>query len=120
LTNAPNIYKFTGKERDTESGLDNFGARFDASSFGRFISPDETLVDQQTADPQSWNLYAYARNNPTDYTDEDGRTCTKGKDGNFTGGWHTLKAVRRFWVAYPLRFCFLQRVGPLRSSRSSS
>jgi RHS repeat-associated protein len=31
---------FAGKERDPESGLDNFGARYDASSFGRFMSPD--------------------------------------------------------------------------------
>jgi RHS repeat-associated protein len=33
-------YKFTGKERDTESGLDYFGARFNASTMGRFKSPD--------------------------------------------------------------------------------
>lgn len=33
-------YKFTGKERDSESGLDNFGARYDSSSMGRFMSPD--------------------------------------------------------------------------------
>ena len=32
--------KFTGKERDSESGLDNFGARYYASSMGRFMSPD--------------------------------------------------------------------------------
>jgi RHS repeat-associated protein len=31
---------FTGKERDTESGLDYFGARYYASSMGRFSSPD--------------------------------------------------------------------------------
>ncbi len=33
-------YKFTGKERDTESGLDNFGKRYNASSLGRFMTPD--------------------------------------------------------------------------------
>jgi RHS repeat-associated protein len=40
---SPNVaqnYKFTGKERDAESGLDNFGARYDASSLGRFMTPD--------------------------------------------------------------------------------
>jgi hypothetical protein len=31
------VYKFAGKERDSESGLDNFGARYDASSLGRFM-----------------------------------------------------------------------------------
>jgi RHS repeat-associated protein len=34
------FYKFTGKERDAESGLDNFGARMYGSSMGRFMSPD--------------------------------------------------------------------------------
>ncbi len=32
--------KFTGKERDSESGLDNFGARYDSSQYGRFMTPD--------------------------------------------------------------------------------
>jgi RHS repeat-associated protein len=32
--------KFTGKERDTESGLDMFGARYYGSSLGRFMTPD--------------------------------------------------------------------------------
>ena len=35
-----NNYKFAGKERDSESLLDNFGPRFHASSLGRFMSPD--------------------------------------------------------------------------------
>ena len=34
--------QFTGKERDSESGLDNFGARYMGSSLGRFMSPDST------------------------------------------------------------------------------
>ena len=33
-------YKFTGKERDSESGLDMFGARYYRSSLGRFMTPD--------------------------------------------------------------------------------
>ncbi len=81
----PATPNFTGKPRDSESGLDNFGARYFGSSMGRFMSPDEPFADQHPGDPQSWNLYAYARNNPTNHTDEDGRTCTKDKDGNFTG-----------------------------------
>jgi RHS repeat-associated protein len=32
--------RYTGKERDSESGLDNFGARYMGSSMGRFMSPD--------------------------------------------------------------------------------
>ena len=35
-----NHYKFTGKERDDESGLDYFGARYYGNALGRFITPD--------------------------------------------------------------------------------
>ena len=38
---APQKHHFTGKERDTESGLDYFGARYYTSSMGRFMSPDD-------------------------------------------------------------------------------
>ena len=82
-----NHYKFTGKERDSESGLDYFGARYYGSALGRFITPDELLVDQDTDDPQSWNLYTYVRNNPEANVDSDGRKCDSGtvdKKGNFT------------------------------------
>jgi RHS repeat-associated protein len=67
-----NHYKFTGKERDTESGLDYFGARYYASSMGRWLSPDKPFADQHTANPQSWNLYAYGRNNPLRNVDPNG------------------------------------------------
>jgi RHS repeat-associated protein len=68
---------FTGKERDTESGLDYFGARYYASSIGRFTSPDwsaqaEPVPYAKLADPQSLNLYAYVRNNPLGAVDNDG------------------------------------------------
>jgi len=85
LDTVPILTNSTGKERDTESGLDNFGARYYPSSMGRFMSPDEPFADQHTGDPQSWNLYAYARNNPINFADADGLTCTKDKNGNFTG-----------------------------------
>ena len=73
-------YKFTGKERDTESGLDNFGARYYASTMGRFVSPDwaanATAVPYANyGNPQSLNLYSYVRNNPTTTTDPDGHCC---------------------------------------------
>ena len=71
--------KFTGKERDAETGLDYFGARYYSGAQGRFTSPDQPFVDQNPADPQSWNLYAYGRNNPLRYIDPLG-TCTKAAD----------------------------------------
>ncbi len=62
VQHASLIYKFTGKERDAESGLDNFGARYDASSMGRFMSADPVFISaDRLTDPQSLNLYAYVR-----------------------------------------------------------
>lgn len=65
---------FTGKERDLETGLDYFGARYYAATTGRFttVDPLMTLADS-TEEPQKWNRYAYVRNNPLRYVDPDGR-----------------------------------------------
>jgi RHS repeat-associated protein len=80
-------YQFTGKERDTESGLDNFGARYDSSQFGRFMSPDPNNVGSFNYDPQSWNAYAYARNNPLNFVDPDGHLyCRVATDDEEQGG----------------------------------
>jgi RHS repeat-associated protein len=70
-------HHFTGKERDAESGNDYFGARYYASSMGRFMSPDWSAKEDpvpyaQLDDPQSLNLYAYVRNNPMVRIDADG------------------------------------------------
>ncbi len=64
--------QFTAKERDDESGLDYFGARYFGSSLGRFTSPDAPFLDQDPRDPQSWNLYTYVRNNPMKNIDPTG------------------------------------------------
>jgi len=67
---------FTGKERDTESGNDYFGARYYASSMGRFMSPDPSgLYFANPTNPQSLNLYAYAYNNPLINIDPSGMEC---------------------------------------------
>jgi len=73
---------FTGKERDAETGLDYFGARYLSSAQGRWTSPDEPFADQDPADPQSWNLFGYVRNVPLGFTDPSGR-CRRGADGRF-------------------------------------
>jgi len=65
--------RYTGKERDTESGNDYFGARYYASSMGRFLSPDPTLRSGHPADPQTWNRYVYGGNNPLKFIDPDGK-----------------------------------------------
>jgi RHS repeat-associated protein len=66
-------YKFTGKERDPETGLDNFGARYNSSNFGRFLSPDPKILNMRLlVNPQRWNKYAYTINNPLRYFDPNG------------------------------------------------
>jgi RHS repeat-associated protein len=77
-----NRYKFTGKERDSESGLDYFGARYYSNGLGRFITPDwaakaVAVAYADFSDPQSLNLYSYVRNIPTTRYDTDGH-CPAG------------------------------------------
>jgi RHS repeat-associated protein len=94
----PTEHHFTGKERDAETGFANgndyFGARYYASSMGRWMSPDwsakvEPVPYSKLDDPQTLNLYAYVGNNPLTRVDPDGHTepirfgCSEGqKDCN--------------------------------------
>ncbi|MCC6589100.1 MAG: transposase [Bryobacterales bacterium] len=69
--------KFSGKERDAETGLDYFGARYFSGAQGRYTTPDwsenpEPVPYADFSDPQTLNLYTYARNNPLSVTDPDG------------------------------------------------
>lgn len=71
-----NAHRFTGKERDAETGLHYFGARHYDANLGRFISIDPALISGRPAStltvPQQHNFYAYAINNPYRYVDPDG------------------------------------------------
>jgi RHS repeat-associated protein len=69
--------KFTSKERDSESGLDYFGARYYSSAQGRFTSCDPSGKSIQFTDPQTWNRYSYVLNNPLMYIDPQGKWPTK-------------------------------------------
>ena len=73
----------TGKERDTESGNDYFGARYYASTMGRWMSPDKPFADQHVSNPQSWNLYAYTLNNPLRFVDQDGQIVVEKRDTTY-------------------------------------
>jgi RHS repeat-associated protein len=70
--------RYTGKERDTESGLDYFGARYYASSMARWMSPDlVNVTEDRMVNPSSTlNKYAYGANNPLKYTDPDVQDIT--------------------------------------------
>ncbi len=74
------IQEFTGKERDSETGLDFMEARYYSGAQGRFTSPDEPFAGWNQRDPQSWNLYTYGLNNPLRYIDPTGR-CSQASGG---------------------------------------
>ena len=80
--------RFTGKERDAETGWDYFGARYYSSHVGRFTTTDPVL-DSKAAlvDPQRWNRYAYGRNNPLRWVDPDGKDVVLAVRNNSGGGW---------------------------------
>jgi RHS repeat-associated protein len=121
-------HHFTGKERDTESGNDYFGARYYASTMGRFMSPDPIFAEaNRVLDPQQWNMYAYARNNPLSITDPTGMdfnlgcsgsslTCQGGKQGMY-------QFDKDGRVAHPKealkKFLFLQRLPSGAKARHS-
>ena len=73
--------KFTGKERDSESGLDYFGARYYGATLGRFLSVDPGNAGADLTNPQSWNAYAYVLNNPSALIDPTG-ACSFDSNGN--------------------------------------
>ena len=79
---ATNTKQFVGKEKDGETGLSYFGARYEDAKIGRFTAPDPvTAVDGRTSrtnekmllNPQRLNAYAYALNNPYAFVDQDGK-----------------------------------------------
>ena len=81
-------YRFTGKERDSESGLVYMSARYYVEALGGFASPDpyyaelagarpddeagQEALKRLLANPQLGNLYAYAARNPLKHVDPDG------------------------------------------------
>lgn len=64
--------QFTGKERDAETNLDYFGARYYASGLGRFVSVDPLDASGVIERPQTWNRFSYVANAPTMMIDPSG------------------------------------------------
>src|SRR5579884_3801064 len=76
-TCTQNNYKFEGKERDTETGNDDFGARYYSNRYGRWLSADWSAVPAPVpyanlANPQTLNLYAMVADDPETFADLDG------------------------------------------------
>jgi RHS repeat-associated protein len=83
--------KFTGKERDSETNLDFFGARYFSGAQGRWTSVDPSMESAILELPQTWNRYSYVYNRPTFATDPDGRCppCVGAIVGGIVeGGWN--------------------------------
>ena len=87
------VERFTGKERDAETGLDFFGARYTSSPQGRFTSPDyggplstpDPVPWADFENPQTLNLYSYGHNSPLSNVDDDGHdvnVCLNDANGN--------------------------------------
>lgn len=90
-TLADQHFKFNGKERDAETGFDEFGARLYNSAWGRWLTPDWSadptpVPYAQMDNPQSLNLYEYALNNPTTFPDLDGHLAAGGSAVSGSGG----------------------------------
>jgi RHS repeat-associated protein len=98
---------FTGKERDSESGLDFFGARYYSGPHGRFTSPDPLVwndrrlgsflagrsvslptLEEYISNPQNFNLYSYVTNNPLARVDVTGHWGKRAHDAMIT---HALR-----------------------------
>ena len=111
----------TGKERDSESGLDMFGARYYASSLGRFMTPDweakPTDVPYASfGNAQSLNLYSYVQNNPPTMSDPDGHCCDFNDVMNSQQPWGMLGVVSTFLCEFfkegQIEAYLADRVGP--------
>ena len=78
--------RFTGQERDDDTTLDYFLARYYSGTQGRFGSPDPGNAGANPGDPQSWNGYAYVSGNPLTFTDPSGQFLEATAGGAAVGG----------------------------------
>jgi RHS repeat-associated protein len=87
---CPQNYKFEGKERDTETGNDDFGARYYSNRFGRWLSADWSSVPEpipyaNLTNSQTLNLYAMVADDPESFADLDGHCCNGDGIGDTIG-----------------------------------
>lgn len=96
-TEMPKRYRFLGKERDKETGLYHFGARYYAPWLGRFVSADpKGSVDGS-------NLYQYAHANPVMLSDTSGTAAAPATGAPSAAlGWTTdvIRSRARDWIVF--------------------
>jgi RHS repeat-associated protein len=87
-------------DRTGETGLDCFGVRYFPAAQGRFTTVDPKLTGvpfpEHLANPQRWNIYAYAPNNPLRFIDPNGEDIELviTFQGNYTG--RILETLRQY------------------------
>lgn len=81
LYDGKSKYLYTGKEKDSESGLYYYGARYYNPAIGRFIQPDSMIP--KPYNPQYLNRYSYVLNNPYKYIDPNGNEVTRSQLGSY-------------------------------------
>jgi RHS repeat-associated protein len=94
--------KFTGYEKDIETGLNFAQARYQDETQGRFTSPDPVMASASKSNPQTFNRYSYVINNPLNMTDpsglcppEDDKPCNVGDI--MEGKYDTGEAYKMVW-----------------------
>lgn len=65
-----NKFQYTGQEKDSETGLNYYNARYYDPHTRHFTQADDIIQDPY--DPQSLNRYSYVKNNPVNYKDPSG------------------------------------------------
>jgi RHS repeat-associated protein len=100
VNNDPNDYKFTGKKRDLETGLDYFGARYYSNGLGRWVSADWSATPVPVpyanfGNPQSLNLYGFVGGNPASKADLDGHEDDRSL-------WQEFKDAVSHWLNSPM------------------
>ena len=73
-------HDFAGTDRDLETNSEHARFRQFSTNLGRWLSPDQYLGSYDINNPQSFNRYSYALNNPANFLDPTGLDCTQPDD----------------------------------------
>jgi len=101
-TNPENNKEFVGKEKDEETGLYYFGARYLDAKVGRFTAADPVRAvnphnnetnEKLLLSPLQLNIYAYGLNNPMKFVDSSGLSPTD----RVNWAYYQLKNGKEFW-----------------------